>query len=134
MFFEISECNCQLQSGVAPFDHSLLILLKKLLDEQKETLDKLLPQLGSEEIELEKVKEFISIVYHDHEVASPIFHSWKRANKWMKLPSEEEAERLTPVMEKMKRHLEEAAMELEKIYGSENIKYVIPSFYIPIIR
>lgn len=134
LFFGVSDCNQQLQSGIAPFDHPLLTLLKKLVDEQKRTLDQLLPQLEGERAELEKVKECISVIYHGHEAASPIFFSWKRANKWMNLPSKEKAERLALVMEKMKRYLEEAAAELEEVYGFENIKFVVPSFYIPVIR
>ncbi|WP_050182656.1 hypothetical protein [Domibacillus robiginosus] len=134
-FSKVQSGTEQFLSQTAPFDHPLLTLIRTSLQEQKETLDQLLPELSEEkEAELPTVKEFISIVYHNHEIALPLFEAWKRANDWMNLPSKATAEKLEPLFPEMKKALEEAAMELEHIYGKEDIKFVVPSFYIPTIR
>lgn len=134
-FSKVKDSTEQFLAQTAPFDHPLLTLIRTSLQEQKEALDQLLPELSDEkEAELPTVREFISIVYHNHEVVQPLFEAWKRANNWMDLPAKTTAEKLEPLFPEMKKALEDAAMELENIYGKEDIKFVVPSFYIPTIR
>ncbi len=136
LFANVLDGTEQVLKKTEPYDHPLLTLTRESLKEQKENLEKLLPKLkeDEEEAELEKVKEHITIVYHDHEIAEPLFRSWKRASDWMDLPSKSVTGQIEPLFEKMKKDLEDAAVELEEIYGDENIKFVVPSFYNPVIR
>lgn len=118
-----------------PFDHPLLNLFRTTLEEQKESLNILLPNLNEEgKAKLPTIKEEISIVYHCHEVANPVFEAWGRANDWMNLPSKPVFKNLEPEFTSMKKNLEDAAIELEEIYGQEEIKFVVPTFYLPAIR
>src|SRR5690606_9427279 len=99
--------------------------------EQKENLNKLLPKLGDEENgKLPTIKEENSIVYHCHEVAEPLFRAWGRANDWMDLPSKSTVKKLDPSFSSIKKKLEDAAMELENIYGVEQLKFVVPTLYL----
>lgn len=135
LFSDVLSSTEKLLKETKPFDHPILTLVRAALEEQKETLEKLLPELKDEgKAELEEIKEEISIVYHCHEIANPMFSAWNRANGWMDLPSKPVAKKLKPLFPKMKKNLEDAAMELENIYGEEEIKFVVPTFYIPTIR
>lgn len=135
LFSDVLSSTNQLLEEIKPFDHPLLTLIRATLKEQQQTLHKLLPELKDEErAKLAEVKEEISIIYHCHEVSSPVFGAWNRANGWMDLPSKPVAEKLKPLFPKMKKNLEDAAIELENIYGVEDIKFVVPTFYIPTIR
>ncbi|RNF39409.1 hypothetical protein [Planococcus salinus] len=135
LFSDVLDNANRILEETSPFDHPLLTLVRASIEEQKQTLTKLLPELKEEEqAELATVREYISIVYHDHEIANPLFGAWGRANDWMNLPSKSVFEELKPVFPEMKKSLEDAAMELEKIYGEEEIKFVVPTFYIPTIR
>lgn len=135
LFSDVLSSTNRLLEDTEPFDHPLLTLVREAMKEQKQTLEKLMPELkDEEEAELATVREYISIVYHDHEVANPLFGAWGRANDWMDLPSKPVFEKLKPLFPEMKKNLEDAAMELEKIYGEEEIKFVVPTFYIPTIR
>lgn len=136
LFSDVLDATNQLLEETASFDHPLLSVITVSLKEQKETLEKLIPALveDEQEAELAEIKEEISIVYHNHEIQYPLFRSWKRASEWMDLPSKETAEKLEPLYKEMKKTLEDAASELEEIYGEEDIKFVVPSFYIPTIR
>jgi hypothetical protein len=135
-FSDILDSTNRLLEETAPFEHPLLTITRASMKEQKATLEKLIPALvdDEEEAELADVKEEISIVYHNHEIQYPLFRSWRRASDWMNLPSMAAAEKLEPLFEEMKKTLENAAVELENIYGEEEIKFVVPSFYIPTIR
>lgn len=135
LFSDVLSSTEQVLKETEPFDHPLLTLVRAAMDEQKQTLEKLLPELqDEEEAELATVREEISIVYHCHEIANPLFSAWNRANGWMDLPSKPVAKKLKPLFPEMKKNLEDAAMELENIYGEEEIKFVVPTFYIPTIR
>lgn len=135
LFSDVLSSTEKVLKETEPFDHPILTLVRAAMDEQKQTLEKLLPELqDEEEAELEEVKEEISIVYHCHEIADPLFSAWNRANDWMDLPSKPVAKKLKPLFPEMKKNLEDAAMELENIYGEEEIKFVVPTFYIPTIR
>ena len=135
LFSDVLSSTEQLLKETKDFNHPLLTLIRASLEEQKDTLHRLLPELKDEqEAKLAEVREEISIVYHCHEVANPLFGAWSRANGWMDLPSKPVAEKLNPLFPKMKKNLEDAAMELENIYGEEEIKFVVPTFYIPTIR
>ncbi|MEH7444179.1 hypothetical protein V7201_17845 [Bacillus sp. JJ1122] len=135
LFSDVLRQTDTVLDGVNQYEHPLLARLKAILTEQKATLEKLLPELRDEEnAKLSVIREWISIVYHDHEIAMPTFEAWNRAVKWMKLPAVEVVSDLEPLFKKMKENLEEAALELENIYGAEDIKFVVPSFYIPTLR
>ncbi|WP_423409111.1 hypothetical protein AABM38_03250 [Heyndrickxia sp. MSNUG] len=135
LFSDVLSQTDTVLDGVNQYEHPLLARLKAILTEQRATLEKLLPELRDEEnAKLSVIREWISIVYHDHEIAMPTFEAWKRAVNWMKLPAKDVASDLEPLFKKMKENLEEAALELENIYGAEDIKFVVPSFYIPTLR
>lgn len=135
LFSQVLDHTNQILEETSAFEHPLLTLVRASMEEQKQTLNKLLPELKEEEqAELATIREYISIVYHDHEIANPLFGAWGRANSWMDLPSKPVFEKLKPVFPEMKKNLEDAAMELENIYGDEEIKFVVPTFYIPTIR
>lgn len=135
LFSDVLSSTEKVLKETEAFDHPLLTLVRTAMEEQKENLQKLLPELkDEEEAKLAAVKEEISIVYHCHEVANPLFSAWGRANEWMDLPSKPVVKKLKPLFPEMKKNLEEAAMELENIYGEEEIKFVVPTFYIPTIR
>ncbi|WP_026694292.1 hypothetical protein [Peribacillus kribbensis] len=135
LFSTVHSSTEEVLKEIISFDHPLVTILTVSLQEQKEVLEKLLPELEKEEeVKLDTVKEYISIVYHNHEISYPMFQSWKRAGEWMNLSSQSAAERLEPAFPEMKRNLEAAAEELKNIYGAENIKYVVPSFYIPSVQ
>lgn len=135
-FIDVLENTNQLLDETSAYEHPLLTVTRVSLKEQKDTLTKLIEALNADEkeAELETVKEEISIVYHNHEIQYPLFRSWRRASDWMNLPSKTVAEKMEPLYEEMKNILEEAALELESIYGKEEIKFVVPSFYIPTFR
>lgn len=135
LFSEVLSATEHFLKETEYFEHPLLSLLRSSMEEQKENLNKLLPKLGDEENgKLPTIKEEISIVYHCHEVAEPLFRAWGRANDWMDLPSKSTVKKLDPSFSSIKKKLEDAAMELENIYGEEEIKFVVPTFYIPNIR
>lgn len=135
LFSDVLSSTEQVLKETKPFDHPLLTLVRSAMEEQRATLEKLMPELqDEEEAKLAEVREQISIVYHCHEIANPMFSAWNRANGWMDLPSKPVAKKLKPVFPEMKKNLEDAAMELENIYGEEEIKFVVPAFYIPTIR
>lgn len=135
LFSNVLSITEQFLTETKPIEHPLLTLTRSSMKEQKENLERLMPRLGNEdEAELPDIKEEISIVYHCHEVANPLFEAWGRANDWMDLPSKPVFKKLEPDFPEMKKNLEDAAMELENIYGDEEIKFVVPTFYIPTIR
>lgn len=135
LFSEVLSTTEKFLEQTEAYDHPLLTLVRAAMEEQKENLQKLLPELGNEEeAKLAAVREEISIVYHCHEIANPLFSAWGRASDWMDLPSKPVAKKLEPLFPEMKKNLEEAAMELETIYGEEEIKFVVPTFYIATIR
>ncbi|WP_409305105.1 hypothetical protein [Peribacillus sp. SCS-155] len=135
LFCEVLSKTEKILEATEPYNHPLLTLVRSSLEEQEEALRKLIPELNEENnAKLSEIREYISIVYHDHELANPTFRSWKRANVWMKLPSENIVNELELLFPEMKKNLEEAAMELEKIYGKEDVKFVVPTFYIPTLR
>jgi hypothetical protein len=132
LFSEVLNLTKHLLDETASFEHSLLTLILTSMQEQKETLDMLIPELDDEEkIKDPNVRNHITIVYHNHEVSSPVFRAWGRANEWMDLPSKRKFEKLMFVFPEMKKYLVEAASELEHIYGRDDIKYVVSSFYTP---
>lgn len=111
-------------------DHSIAILLHAILREQLEMLNKLMPELSHDGAELKNMTEFLTIIYHDNEIANPTFRAWKRAVEWMHLPYQESVRNLEPLFQEIKVELEHAAVELERIYGAKETKYIIPSFYL----
>ena len=134
-FSEVLTRTETILNGIKPFDHPLLSIVRTSLQEQKDNLEKLLDEIRDEkDAELEEVREHISIIYHDHEISAPMFESWVRASEWMELPSKDTANEVSPLFPEIKKHLEKAASELEKIYGKEEIKFVVPSFFIPTLK
>ncbi|WP_409291147.1 hypothetical protein [Peribacillus sp. SCS-37] len=132
LFLKILKSTREILTEIRPYDHPLLTLLRASLQEQEKVLNMLIPSLADkQEIELDTIKEYISIVYHNHEISFPIFRSWKRAGTWMNLFSQTTADQLEPKFPEMKKILEAIARELKEIYGLEDIKYVVPAFYLP---
>lgn len=136
LFSSVLKSTEQVLEETEPFEHPILTLFRASLKEQKECLEMLLPKLKEDEkeAELATVKEHITIVYHVHEVAEPLASAWKRACDWMDLPGKSVTGNVESLFEDMKKDLEDAAVELENIYGDEEIKFVVPSFYNPVIR
>jgi hypothetical protein len=131
-FTEVLKLTKQLLEETASYEHSLLTLIRTSMQEQKEALNKLIPELEVEGKATDPiVRNYITIVYHNHEVSSPVFRAWGRANDWMGLPSKATFEKLKSIFPDMKKYLVEAASEMEQIYGKDDLKFVVSSFYIP---
>lgn len=115
-------------------DHPIAILLQTILREQLEMIKKVMLELSNDGAELKNMTEFLTIIYHDNEIANPTFRAWKRAVEWMSLPYLESVRNLEPLFQEIKTNLENAAAELERIYGAKQTKYIIPSFYLSALR
>ncbi|WP_141770043.1 hypothetical protein [Bacillus sp. OV322] len=89
-FFRSVKTDSALLDETASYEHSLLTLIRASMQEQKDTLNKLIPELEIENKARDlDVRNYITIVYHNHEVSSPVFRAWGRANEWMNLSSKE---------------------------------------------
>jgi hypothetical protein len=133
-FTDVAEKTEQLLKDTKSVQHPQAELFRACLLEQREALNKLLPLLSAGETELEKIKAPISIIYNSNDVATPTFRAWVRAIHWMDLPEISLGKELQSLFPAMRNQLEEAAAELERLYGAEAVKYVVPSFYISTVR
>ncbi|WP_040285361.1 hypothetical protein [Sporosarcina koreensis] len=135
LFNEILDENKQAVEQIGTYDHPLLILLKQSLQDQQSALRDLLPEFeATEQPQLSSFKNPCTHVYHANEVSMPFYESWKRAIGWMPDPSREIEKDLSRLMENMHHHLLEAAQQLESEYGTQSVKYVIPTFYLPVTQ
>lgn len=133
LFQTVSQSSDRVIEKIQRYDHPLLTLLDKELQKQQQTLRMLLDvfKQEGEEPPLDSFKEYCSIVYHSNEMASSFFTSWVRATGWTDLPSKSVVPDCKTEMEKIKKSLDEAADQMQKIYGQQAVKYVIPTFYLP---
>lgn len=135
IIFEAVWANAiKIERAIGEADNPLAKLCLTVLREQKQQIERLLPKLADEQAALAAGKREISIVYHDDELLDSYYHSWLRHLKWSEDPFEAEAKRLMTVLTDTKTRLKEAAGLLEERNGYDAVKYVIPSFYLPILR
>ncbi|CAI6034488.1 hypothetical protein [Cohnella sp. JJ-181] len=134
LFEAVSEGARKIERETRSADNPLVTLLLVVLREQTQQIERLLPKLRDERVELADCKKEIAIVYNDDDLLDSYFRSWLRHLKWSEDPFEAEGEHLLTLLEEMKSRLKEAARLLEDRYGYDAVKYVIPSFYLPILR
>lgn len=134
IFEAVWASGIKIERAIRGADNPLAKLCVTVLSEQVKQIERLLPKLSNEQVTLAECKQEISIVYHDDELLDSYFRSWLRHLKWSEDPFEPEAERLLAVLADMKSQLKEAARLLEERNGYDAVKYVIPSFYLPILR
>ncbi|GGO01696.1 hypothetical protein [Saccharibacillus kuerlensis] len=111
--------------------HPLVVLFRTSLQEEKEALERLLPILKGDKPELPEFKKDCSIVYLNDEIVESTFRAWLRAVDWMDHEDSEEAAKLENRFPGIKDTLKKAAAEIEKTYGDESSKYVVPALYRP---
>ncbi len=133
LFTRASQASDQAIEKIQLYDHPLLTLLKETLQKQQEALLSLLYVLRQKEDHppIESFKNDCSIAYHANEMANSFFQSWTRAVDWMKLPSKAIVPDVKIAMDQMKNSFDEAANEMESVYGFAKVKYVISTFYLP---
>lgn len=130
-----SEVQCESDQAIAAigsYDYPLLVLLKQTLTDQQASLRLLLDELTNQSNPpLSSFKKDCIHVYHANEVAMPFYESWARAVNWVPDESSKIEQKLGNSMHVIHTKLEEAAEALEKDYGHMEVKYVIPTFYLP---
>ncbi|MDG0793793.1 hypothetical protein OMP38_25440 [Cohnella ginsengisoli] len=134
IFEAVWASGIKIERAVGEAENPLAQLCLTVLREQKQQIERMLPKLADEKAALSEFKQEISIVYHDDELIDSYFRSWLRHLKWSDDPFQAEAERLLAVLADMKSRLKQAAGLLEELNGYDAVKYVIPSFYLPILR
>lgn len=132
LFSEVHRESSQAIAAMDSYDHPLLVLLKQTLTDQQASLRLLLKDLTDQSSPtLSSFKKDCTHIYHANEVAMPFYESWVRSVNWIPDESSEIEQNLGDSMHTMHTKLEEAAEALEKDYGHMEIKYVIPTFYLP---
>ncbi|WOV84256.1 hypothetical protein PGH26_15545 [Sporosarcina jeotgali] len=132
LFSEVQCESAQAIAAIGSYDHPLLVLLKQTLTDQQASLRLLLDELTDQSNPpLSSFKKECTHVYHANEVAMPFYESWARAVNWVPDESAKIEQKLGNSMHVIHTKLEEAAEVLEKDYGHMEVKYVIPTFYLP---
>ncbi|YCA43871.1 hypothetical protein M1E11_01165 [Bacillus sp. JZ8] len=134
LYLSIYNSNQEALPEIDKDHHPLTEILKEVLTEQQEVLERLLLYLEERRFLFEDVKEPITILYHNFDILKSTFHAYERSVKWTNEDKTEKIERLSPIVSDMKKNLGKAGDELEKSYGFETIQFVVPSFYLSKIR
>ncbi|WP_123040423.1 hypothetical protein [Cohnella candidum] len=121
----------ELTSGA---DDPLAVLFRTVLEEQKKSLENLIPALRQPDVQLSDIKNDASIVYRDHEVAHAKLRAWVRMLEWNRDPRLEQSKKAEKLSYEIKSDLEKAAIQLELRFGFEEVKYVVPALYNPEMR
>ncbi|MDW0109843.1 hypothetical protein [Sporosarcina aquimarina] len=133
LFSEIHQENKRSIAAIGSFRHPLLQLLKKALEDQDSALNSLSEILPTQSpLPLSAFKKECTHIYHANEVAMPFYESWARAVDWIPDESTQIKQDLGQSMNKMHSKLETVAQILEQTYGHMEVKYVVPTFYLPI--
>ncbi|WP_172193664.1 hypothetical protein [Saccharibacillus qingshengii] len=130
LFAQVYEEVRSVLDETADRSHPLVALFRTSLEEERQALENLLPKLERGD-RLEDFKTDCSVVYLNDEIVESTFRAWRRAVDWMDHDDSEEAAKLENRFPGMKSTLKEAAAEMERIYGAEKIKFVIPALYQP---
>lgn len=133
LFLHSLETTNHVLEKVKPYDHPLLTLLKKELQNQQQMLSSILDVFNQQggNPSLDSFKQQCSVVYHANEVATSFSNSWLRSVDWMQPSSKGIALEVESEMKQIKKLLSDAAGKIQELYGKEAVKYVIPTFYLP---
>lgn len=135
LFSQIRDENTQALNTIGSYDHPLLILLRQTLEDQKQVLCSLLDELTvQQEPPLSSLKKDYTHLYNANEIAMPFYESWVRAVDWIPDDSAKAKQKLGDCMNSMHDKMKEAAQLLETKYGHSSVKYIIPTFYLPVTK
>ncbi|WNB91077.1 hypothetical protein [Bacillus sp. NEB1478] len=132
-YTDIYEGNKRLIQDTKEVSHPISMILQEALKEQQAYLEKLIPML-KDDWTLDEIKEPVTIIYHNFDAVKPLFNALMRAVNWVNIKETSVINDLKHVLPGMKKNLEAIAEDLEKRFGAEKIKYIVPSFYSPRIR
>ncbi|WP_342387133.1 hypothetical protein [Salinicoccus bachuensis] len=135
LFSEILDDNREVLEEIEPFEHPLVVLLRKCLEEQESMLERLIEEFEEGKTELKDIKTNCSALFHANQKVNPYFADWKRATGWIGYkddnPSKELMESLKEKLGVMQDDLIKIASKLDEEYGESTAKYFIPTFYLP---
>ncbi|WP_031544615.1 hypothetical protein [Salinicoccus luteus] len=135
LFSEILDDNRKVLEDIEPFEHPLVVLLRKCLEEQESMLERLIEEFEEGETGLKDIKTNCSALFHANQKVNPYFAEWRRATGWIGYkddnPSKELMESLKEKLGVMQDDLIEIASKLDEEYGESTTKYFIPTFYLP---
>lgn len=133
LFLQASEATNRVMDKVEPYNHPLLTLLQKELQNQQQMLTSILDIFNQQDgnPSLDSFKQQCSVVYLANEMATSFSDSWLRSVDWMQPPSKAVASEVELEMKQIKKSLSVAAGKIQELHGKEAVKYVIPTFYLP---
>lgn len=113
-----------------PVNHNPLVyIFGPLIAEQSHKLQRLLVLLQQNPVPVDQLREELSVLYRSNEAFEPTYNAWIRVSGWMDLTNPAILLQKKKLSRDFRNALTAAVPSIEKIYGHEETRYMIPPLF-----
>lgn len=105
------------------------MILGPLLHEQFTMFWNSLLLLQQDSLPEKKLREAISVLYRSNEAFDPTYRAWIRASKWMDSVNPLVLQQKKELAKELRESLKAAVPSIERIYGENETRYIIPPLF-----